>query len=167
MGWTAAIPELEARAAEVVRLGAARGATVCTAESCTAGLVASTLGGIPGASAVLRGGAVTYCDEVKHEVLGVSSVSLERFSAVSEQVAAEMAAGAAARFDADVAVSLTGYAGPGGGTIEDPAGTVYLGCWVRGACAVERCSFAGGRNEVRAAAALRALTLLRESLAGL
>ena len=113
-------------AARLVERAADMGKTVCTAESCTAGMVASTIAGVPGASAVLRGGAVTYCDEVKRRVLGVSEATLAEYTAVSTETAGEMAHGALELFCADVAVSLTGYAGPGGGTERDPAGTVYM-----------------------------------------
>ena len=100
--------------------------TVSTAESLTAGMIASTIADIPGASAVLRGGAVTYCDEIKHRVLGVEQETLDRFSAVSHQTAREMAAGSLELYQSDIAVSATGYAGPGGGTEQDPAGTFYI-----------------------------------------
>ena len=150
-------------AARLVERAADMGKTVCTAESCTAGMVASTIAGVPGASAVLRGGAVTYCDEVKRRVLGVSEATLAEYTAVSTETAGEMAHGALELFCADVAVSLTGYAGPGGGTERDPAGTVYIG--VSGACErVERCVFTGDRNEVRLRAAVHALELLLASL---
>ncbi|WP_085830412.1 CinA family protein [Collinsella vaginalis] len=143
----------------------AAGLTVATAESCTAGMVASLIADVPGASEVLRGGAVTYCDEIKHRVLGVSSETLERYTAVSPQTAREMALGARSLFSTDMAVSLTGYAGPGGGTPEDPAGTVYIGLADAHGVTVERGSFAGGRNEVRRAAAARALELLIDRVA--
>ena len=96
----------------------AAGLTVATAESCTAGMVASLIADVPGASEVLRGGAVTYCDEIKHRVLGVSSETLERYTAVSPQTAREMALGARSLFSTDMAVSLTGYAGPAGSSAE-------------------------------------------------
>ena len=102
--------------------------TVATAESLTAGLIAATIADIPGASAVLRGGAVTYCDDIKHRVLGVSTDTLETQSAVSFACAREMATGARGLYGCDIAVSATGYAGPGGGTPRDPAGTFYIGC---------------------------------------
>ena len=106
----------EELARDIVERASARGVTVSTAESLTAGMIASTIADIPGASAVLRGGAVTYCDEVKHRVLGVEQETLDRFSAVSHQTAREMAAGSLDLYQSDVAVSATGYAGPGGGT---------------------------------------------------
>lgn len=150
-------------ASELVRACAARGLTVATAESCTAGMVASMIADVPGASAVLKGGAVTYCDEIKHRVLGVASDTLDRFTAVSHETAREMAAGAVRLFDADMAVSLTGYAGPGGGTARDPAGTVYIGFCANGRSATsERFAFEGGRGAVRSAAAERAIARLLE-----
>lgn len=147
-------------ARELVRVAAGNGLTVSTAESCTAGMVASLIADVPGASAVLRGGAVTYCDEVKHKVLGVDLGTLERYTAVSAQTASEMAAGSRRLFASDAAVSLTGYAGPGGGTVDDPAGTVYIGIDGAAGAHVERCAFTGDRNEVRLRAAVRALELL-------
>lgn len=115
-------------ARHVVEACAERGLTIATAESLTAGLIAATIADIPGASAVLKGGAVTYCDEIKHKVLRVESETLDTQTAVSFACAREMATGARALYDADVAVSATGYAGPGGGTPRDPAGTFYIGC---------------------------------------
>ena len=99
-------------ARDLVEHASARGVTVSTAESLTAGMIASTIADIPGASAVLRGGAVTYCDEIKHRVLGVEQETLDRFSAVSHQTAREMAAGSLELYQSDIAVSATGYAGP-------------------------------------------------------
>ena len=149
-------------AARVVALGCERGFTMTTAESCTAGMVAAAIGGVPGASAVLRGGAVTYCDEIKHQVLGVSQDTLDAYTAVSEPTAREMASGAQRLFEATVAVSLTGYAGPGGGTAEEPAGSVYIATCDDDAVLCERHQFAGTRNEVRAKAAIRALEMIAE-----
>ena len=155
---------LDAAAARVVALGCEHDVTVSTAESCTAGMVASSLGDIPGASAVLRGGAVTYCNEIKHEVLGVSQQTLDAYTAVSEPTAREMAAGSKRIFGASVAVSLTGYAGPDGGTPEEPAGSVYIATCDDDAVLCERHVFSGGRNEVRAKAALRALEMIADRL---
>lgn len=155
---------LEEAARSVVAQAAKRGLTVSTAESCTAGMVASALADIPGASAVLRGGAVTYCDEIKHRVLGVASETLADYTAVSEQTAREMAEGSVALFEADLAVSLTGYAGPGGGTPDDPCGTVYFATHDRLGTSCVRCSFTGSRNEIRVQAAQKALELLSSRL---
>ena len=156
--------ELETRARAfaktLVEHATAAGATIATAESCTAGMVASCIASIPGASAVLRGGAATYCDEVKHDVLGVSETTLAEHTAVSSETALEMAEGARRVFMADIAVSLTGYAGPDGGTDSDPAGTVYIAAAGPEGATCRRFSFSGTRNEVRARAACAALEML-------
>lgn len=151
---------LECAARELVDRARGIGLTLATAESCTAGLVAARIADIPGASDVLRGGAVTYCDAVKRRVLGVSEDTLRLHSAVSDPCAREMAVGARVLFEADMAVSLTGYAGPGGGTLDDPAGTVYIGLADERGVTCARCSFEGSRNDVRAHAALFALQML-------
>ena len=153
----------EELARDIVEHASARGVTVSTAESLTAGMIASTIADIPGASAVLRGGAVTYCDEIKHRVLSVEQETLDRFSAVSHQTAREMAAGSLDLYQSSIAVSATGYAGPGGGTEQDPAGTFYIGWAYRaadgGAPVVEsaRCHYEGDRSCVRAHAVTEAL----------
>ena len=147
----------EELALDIVERASARGVTVSTAESLTAGMIASTIADIPGASAVLRGGAVTYCDEIKQRVLGVEH------TAVSHQTAREMAAGSLELYQSDIAVSATGYAGPGGGTEDDPAGTFYIG-WAYRAADGEvpvvdsvRCHYEGDRSCVRAHAVAEAL----------
>lgn len=153
----------EELAREIVERATLRGVTVSTAESLTAGMIASTVADIPGASAVLRGGAVTYCDQIKHRVLGVEQETLVRYTAVSYQTAREMAAGSLELFGSDIAVSATGYAGPGGGTEQDPAGTFYIGWALRaldgGAPVVDsvRCHYEGDRSCVRAHAVAEAL----------
>ena len=157
------LDDIDDVARQLVSAGTDRGLTVSTAESCTAGMVAAAIADIPGASEVLRGGAVTYCDAIKHKVLGVSEETLRRYTAVSSQTAQEMAEGSRRLFDTDVAVSLTGYAGPGGGTAEDPAGTVYIGLSSSRGHQVRRFQCAGTRNEVRRAAALEALRMLVEA----
>lgn len=152
-------------AEELVREADDRKMRVSTAESCTAGMVASYIAGVPGASAVLLGGAVTYCDGIKHHVLGVPSATLERHTAVSGETACAMAEGSRRLFGSDAAVSITGYAGPGGGSLADPVGTVYFGVATeRGAC-FERHQFDGNRMSVRMQAALTALRLLVDVIA--
>ncbi|MBL8133673.1 MAG: CinA family protein [Anaerolineae bacterium] len=123
------------------RLGAlllALGWTVCTAESCTGGLVAHRLTNIAGSSAYVLGGVVTYSNAAKEKLIGVRRETLIAYGAVSEQTACEMAEGARALFDADLAVSITGIAGPGGGTPEKPVGLTYIGLAQRGAAAQAR-----------------------------
>lgn len=146
--------ELSARVVEGAR---ARGLTIATAESCTAGMVCSLIADVPGASSVLRGGAVTYCDEVKRDVLGVPPRVLAEHSAVSDPCARSMAEGARRMLGADIAVSLTGYAGPGGGTEADPVGTVYIGISDPAGTHCRRWRFPGDRGAVRRMAALAAL----------
>lgn len=153
----------EELARDIVERASVRGVTVSTAESLTAGMIASTIADIPGASAVLRGGAVTYCDEIKHRVLGVEQETLDRYTAVSYQTAREMAAASLELYQSDLAVSATGYAGPGGGTEDDPAGTFYIGWAYRsgdgGVPVVDsiRYHYEGDRSCVRAHAVAEAL----------
>ena len=162
-------PMLEERvatlAARLVERARTAGKKVATAESLTAGLISATIASVAGASEVLQGGAATYTEAVKHRVLGVSEETLARDTAVSAACASEMAAGALRLFSADAAVSATGYAGPGGGTASEPAGTVYLGIATPAGVECVRCSFEGDRNAVRLRATCRALELLIEALA--
>lgn len=143
-------------------LDAARkcGKTVATAESLTGGMIAAALTAVPGSSDVVRGGVVSYASEVKRDVLGVSAAVLDECGAVSEQAACAMAEGALRQTGADVTVSVTGIAGPGGAEPGKPVGTVWIGvASAAGASAVRHC-FEGGRADVREQtvhAALRAL----------
>lgn len=138
--------------------------TVTTVESCTAGLLAGRLMNVPGASSVYNEGYITYSNDAKERIVGVSHETLEKFTAVSKETAAEMAAGAARVSGADVAVSVTGIAGPDGGTKEQPVGLVYIGCYVNGKVRVEEFHFTGNRQKNRDYAVVRALTLLREEI---
>lgn len=151
-------------AQKVVAEYAARGKTCATAESCTGGGVGSAITSVAGSSAVYLGGVVSYSNEVKAKVLGVSCDSLARFGAVSPQVAAEMATGVRRLVGADCAVSLTGIAGPGGGSAEKPVGLVWFGLAREGGVSVESRVFAGDRARVRAAAVEHALGLLLSAL---
>ena len=155
-------------AARVVAENAALGRKIATAESCTGGLVAGAITEIAGSSAVLDRGFVTYSNEAKMEMLGVSRDIIETFGAVSIACAWAMAKGALERSKADVAVAISGVAGPGGGTPQKPVGTVVFARMIRGATGEpegELRFFAGGegpdgRAEIRRQATLCALELL-------
>ncbi|RHR32350.1 CinA family protein [Clostridium sp. AF19-22AC] len=150
----------------LVAILSAKGLTITTAESCTGGLIAGTLVNVSGASDVLNEGYVTYSNEAKERLVGVKHETLETYGAVSEQTAAEMARGAAKAAHADVALSATGIAGPGGGTEEKPVGLVYIGCYALGKTKVLKCQFTGTRMENRMQTVEDALTLAVEQLEG-
>ncbi len=136
------------------------GMMLTTAESCTAGLVAGRVMNVPGASNVYQEGYITYSNEAKERLLGVREETLAVFGAVSEETAREMASGAANAAKADAALSVTGIAGPGGGTQDKPVGLVYIGCFVKGEVTVKECRFHGNRAQNRADAVTEALELL-------
>jgi nicotinamide-nucleotide amidase len=138
-----------------------RGLTLATAESCTGGLVAARLTSVPGSSDVVLGGVVAYSDGVKERELDVPAEVLERYGAVSAEVGAAMAAGARARLGTDVAVSVTGVAGPGGGTPEKPVGLVYLHAEGPDGSLARRLDFPGDREAIRSRSAVAALHLVR------
>ncbi|MFV0363212.1 MAG: competence/damage-inducible protein A [Suipraeoptans sp.] len=138
--------------------------TLTTAESCTGGLLSGRLINVSGASNVYSEGHITYSNDVKEKVLGVNHETLVKYGAVSEQTAGEMAIGAAKTANADVAISITGIAGPDGGTKDKPVGLTYIGCYARGEMRVEKFFFTGNREKNRDYAVVRALTLLREML---
>jgi nicotinamide-nucleotide amidase len=145
----------------VLELCRERGLTLATAESCTGGLVSARLTSVPGSSDVFLGGVVSYANAVKASALGVPEGVLREHGAVSTEAAAAMAAGARARLGADVAVAVTGIAGPGGGTPEKPVGLVYL--HVSGPSGERAADFTapGDRETVRARADVAALHLVR------
>ncbi len=145
----------------VLDLLRARGLTLATAESCTGGLVAARLTDVPGASDVFVGSIVAYSNEVKAEQLGVPEDVLAEHGAVSEEVAAALARGARARLGADVAVAVTGVAGPGGGTAEKPVGLVFLHAAGPDGELARRLDFPGDRGTIRGRAAVAALHLVR------
>ncbi len=149
---------------KVVELLAERHYTVTTAESCTGGMIAGTIVNAAGASEVLNEGYITYSNEAKERLVGVSHETLERFGAVSEQTAREMAEGAARAAGADAALSATGIAGPGGGTEEKPVGLVYIGCTLNGKTEVKECRFDGNRMENRLHTVKTALEMLQSML---
>ena len=153
--------ELAAAAEDLLARYRRAGLRIVTAESCTGGLIAACLTEVPGSSDVVERGFVTYSNEAKQELLGVPEELLRRKGAVSAEVAEAMAAGALARSRAEVAVSVTGIAGPGGATETKPVGLVYLGLCCDGqAPRHRRFVFPGDRQAVRAASLAAAFELL-------
>jgi nicotinamide-nucleotide amidase len=150
----------------VAHLLESRGLTIATSESCTAGLLAGRLTERAGSSAWVRGGAVVYSNEAKHDLVGVPTELIERHGAVSEEVAVALAQGARRELHADIGVGITGIAGPGGGTAEKPVGLVHL-CVAGPDGVVSRAPvLGGGRSGVRARSVVVALHLVRELLLG-
>jgi nicotinamide-nucleotide amidase len=145
----------------VLDLLRARGLTVGTAESCTGGLVAGRLTDVPGSSDVVRGGIVAYANEVKEGELGVPAALLAEHGAVSAEVASAMAHGARTALGADVAVAVTGIAGPGGGSPEKPVGLVFLHAVGPVGELARRLDFPGDRETIRLRATVAALHLVR------
>jgi nicotinamide-nucleotide amidase len=142
----------------------ARGWTLATAESCTGGMVAARLTSVPGSSEVFLGSVVAYADEVKQRELGVDAETLELYGAVSAETAAAMASGARTRLHADVAVSVTGIAGPGGGTPEKPVGLVYVHAETPEASRGIEFTYGQDRDSIRRRATVAALHLVRRLL---
>lgn len=150
---------------EVARLLEEKRLHVATAESCTGGLIAGTLVNVPGISAWFGEGYVTYSNEAKEKLLGVSHETLVTYGAVSEQTAKQMAEGVAKAAGVEVSIVSTGIAGPDGGTDEKPVGLVYLGCFCNGVVCVEKHIFDGDRAQVRMQSVRAALILLKSMLA--
>ena len=138
--------------------------TLATAEYLTGGMLTSRLINVPGASEVIKTGFITYSNKSKRKYLGVKRSTLDKYGAVSEQCAKEMVKGCAAAAKSDAAVSLTGIAGPDGGSDEKPVGLTYIGVSVLGKIKVKKYLFSGEREKVRESAAAAALTLLRQCL---
>ena len=145
---------------KLVALLKAQGLTCATAESCTGGGVGSAITAVPGSSAVFAGGIISYSNEVKRDVLGVSADILQNVGAVSSETAAQMAEGARRLLKTDLAVSLTGIAGPDGGSDEKPVGLVWFGLSTKGGVRTEKAIFRGDRAQVRAQAVTHALGML-------
>ena len=159
-------PALEDRARRLVERYAAAGLKIVTAESCTGGLVAGLITEIAGSSAVLERGFVVYANEAKVGLLGVAPETLAAVGAVSAETAREMAAGALEHSRADISVSITGVAGPGGGSAEKPVGLVHFACARRNGPVVhvERRFGDIGRSAVRRAAIEQAMELLEQAV---
>ncbi|MBP5203043.1 MAG: nicotinamide-nucleotide amidohydrolase family protein [Candidatus Methanomethylophilaceae archaeon] len=142
------------------------GKTVCTAESCTGGLIGAAITSVPGSSDVFQGGVIAYSNDVKMKVLGVKEQTLMDHGAVSEDTAREMAAGARSFLGTDTAIAVTGIAGPGGAVPGKPVGLVYIAVADGPRVVVSRNVFGGGREDVRSSTVSTALELLEELLKG-
>jgi nicotinamide-nucleotide amidase len=152
---------VESFTAKLVVLYRTKGLTLATAESCTGGMVAAAITSVPGSSAVLDRGFVTYSNAAKTELLGVPATLIDSVGAVSEAVARHMAQGAKQQAGTDLAVSVTGIAGPDGGSPEKPVGTVWFGlATADGHICTHHRLFPGNRQAIRTASTLYALQLL-------
>ena len=152
------------KAADLVKLARAKGQKLTTAESCTGGMLSAAITDVAGSSAIFDRGFVTYSNAAKVEMLGVRESTLDQHGAVSEQVAAEMASGALAHSGADIAISITGIAGPGGAD-HKPEGRVCFGIAMSGGATATTMEFGAiGRENVRLAARDHGLALLWDAL---
>ena len=148
----------------IVDLLVANKLTVSTVESCTGGMIAARLINVPGVSDVFKMGHITYSNKAKKKILGVKKRTLEKHTAVSAEVAQEMVKGVEMVSKADVCVSVTGLAGPDGGTAKKPVGLVYIACSVKGNVTVQEYHFNGNRAKIRENATASALTLMRKCI---
>jgi len=137
---------------------------ISTAESCTGGLIAKLITDIPGSSELFIGGVISYSNEMKMKWLGVKLVTLEKYGAVSEQTVSEMLSGIIQQTGTDMAVAVSGIAGPTGGTPEKPVGTVFIGVAIKDQKLVNKFLFKGSREEVRIQSAMRALEMIETML---
>jgi nicotinamide-nucleotide amidase len=155
--------DIDAAAERLLALCRRRSLTIATAESCTGGLVAGALTEIPGSSEVVDRGFVTYSNAAKESMLGVKPATLRKFGAVSRETAEAMAKGALAHSDADLAVAITGIAGPGGATAGKPVGLVHFATAARGGRLIHRAKRFGdiGRRAVRLKSVAEALAMLK------
>ncbi|ELX8380653.1 nicotinamide-nucleotide amidase [Providencia vermicola] len=156
---------LETLSIQLAEILKKQGKTITCAESCTGGWIAKVLTDIAGSSDYFHRGFVTYSNEAKHQMIGVTNESLQKFGAVSEQVVSEMALGALTEAAADLAISVSGIAGPGGGSDAKPVGTVWFGFAQKNATGrahvtVKHCIFQGDRNSVRLQSTAYALETL-------
>ena len=169
------VTKLDKVAENVVQLLMERGSTLATAESCTGGLISAEITSVSGSSAVFGFGVCTYANEAKMKLLGVREETLASAGAVSEETAVQMAKGIRELSGADYAVSVTGIAGPTGGTPEKPVGTVYIGCSTKTETTAKRYLFTGekfpeaadGREAIRYETALAALETVLDKIKNL
>lgn len=148
----------------VVKLLTKKELTLCTAESCTGGLLAGRITAVPGASEIFKTGFVTYSNKAKRKCLDVSKNILKKYGAVSAETAKEMAKGGAFATDSDACIAITGIAGPGGGTEEKPVGLVYISCYFDHSTVVQEYRFKGNREKVREQSVTKALDLIRRCI---
>ena len=151
-------------AAEVVTLLKEKNKTLATAESCTGGMIGAAITSVPGSSEVYGFGFITYANEAKEKLLGVKHETLAAHGAVSPETAAEMAAGARRAANADIAIAVTGIAGPGGGTPEKPVGLVYVGISSDKGTRTLKLNLSGDRDQVRLQTCIKALGTVIEDL---
>ena len=149
---------------KLVQALAEMGLTVSTAESCTGGMVASTIIDVPGASDVYNEGFITYSNDAKMKYLNVAEETLEVYGAVSEETVREMALGCRRATGSNVAVVTSGVAGPGGGTVEKPVGLVYIGCAYKDIVEVKNYKFEGDRTSIRKQATQEAINMVLEMI---
>lgn len=150
---------------EVLNAGLEKGATIGVVESCTGGLLGAALTAMPGSSSVFQGGFLTYSNDLKESLVGVSSETLKQFGAVSEETALEMAEGGRARLGVNYVISITGIAGPSGGSDEKPVGTVCFGLCSNAGTETETQHFTDlSRNRVRDYAVMHAMKRLHEAI---
>ena len=151
-------------AEKLVELYKSSGKTCATAESCTGGGIGAAITSVAGSSEVFLGGIISYANEVKRDVLGVAAQVLDEHGAVSSETAAQMAEGARRLTKADVAVAVTGIAGPGGGSAEKPVGLVWFGLATADGVRTEKAIFPGDREKVRSATVTHALGMLTTAI---
>ena len=156
--------ELDRLIQYVARRLKARKLTVSVCESCTGGMLSTILTTVSGSSKYFLGGVIAYSDAVKKKAVGVKAQTLARFGAVSAETACEMAKGVLRRLHSDMAIAITGIAGPTGGSTDKPVGTVYIAVARDRGIRVRRFGFKGTRDRIRRAACRRALELLKEEL---
>jgi len=148
----------------LVKILKAKKLTIATAESCTGGLISKMITDVPGSSEVFLGGVVSYSNEMKMKWLGVKPDTLENYGAVSQQTVSEMLDGIRLATGSDIAVAVSGIAGPTGGSPEKPVGTVFIGVIVGDQQKIERCHFQGTRPQVRHQSAIKANEMILKLL---
>ena len=157
-------PHLSRKAATLLDSCRQQMLSLAVAESCTGGLLAACLTENSGASDVFMGGATTYSNKAKHDILSLSNDTIEKYGAVSEQTASKMAQGVASVFHCPLTAAITGIAGPGGGSSAKPVGTVYIAILHNGKVACKKWHFSGGRNAIRLQSIEAALDMLLDAI---